>query len=461
MSTSLGAGRDFAAAVDALHQRCGVYTRYAVVCEVLDGVGWRDTADLTAARLLEPAAGSGAFIVEAAVRLVESFRRSGIEPRVKHLRERIVAFELHGDAVAAGRRRVARGLTSIGLHAKTAAACARAWMREDDYLLSAPTGEPYTHVVANPPYLRWSKVPAPLRSVYEKHISRQLTQGDLYLPFLDKTLNELKAGGRCGFVCSDRWQFASYGRSFWEEWRPRLITLRNDPVNASEAFTRNVSAYANVFVARKRKCAKWRRSAPKMGGPRRTKTLADRGCAVRVGPALGVTAAFVVEPGEADVEPNVLLPWVDSSELHDGTIQWRGRRVISVFDEAGRVVDLAEYPRLGRHLMRYRHELEARYIVRSGGRPWYRTIERLNPDRWRHPKLLVPDIVKSPMVALDDSGLVPAHGLYAIFPPADQVEEIYALLRDGGLARALSGIAPTLKNGYVRCYKHFLNAIRI
>ena len=124
-------------------------------------------------------------------------------------------------------------------------------------------------------------------------------------------------------------------------------------------------------------------------------------------------------------------------------------------------MDLAEHPRLKRHLARYRRELEARYIVRSAGRPWYRTIERLNPGRWRHPKLLVPDIGKNPTVALDCSGLIPSHGVYAIFPPADQIEETHALLRDGGLARALSGIAPTLKNGYVRCYKHFLNAIRI
>lgn len=460
-SANLGAQENLATAIDALHQRCGVYTKPAIVCELLDRVGWCAAADLTNARLLEPAAGSGAFVVEAAVRLVQSCRRRGIEPRARHLRGRILAFELQAEAAAAARHRVAEKLVAVKVDPRTAAACARAWIREDDYLLSAQAGEPYTHVVGNPPYLRWSRVPAPLRSLYEKRISPQLTQGDLYLPFLDKALNELQMDGLCGFICSDRWQFASYGAGFWRAWRPRLSILRNKPIDATAAFTRNVSAYVNMFVARKRECAKPRRSTLNVRGPRSTRTLVDRGCVVRVGPALGVTPAFVVDPKEADVEPDLLLPWIDSPEIRSGTVQWRGRCVISVFDEAGGLVDLAEHPRLKRHLRHYRRELEARYVVRIAGRPWYRTIERLNPDRWRCPKLLVPDIAKSPTVALDCSGLIPSHGVYAIFPPADQVEEIYALLRDGGLANALSGVAPTLKNGYVRCYKHFLNAIRI
>ena len=459
MNANRSAESSHVAAIDALHQRCGVYTMPRVVCDVLDQVGWREYADLSTTRLLEPAAGSGAFVVEAAVRLVQSFRQLGIEPRTRHLRERIVAFELHAEASATARRRIAEKLVSIGVNPRTAAACANAWIRTDDYLLNSQTSEPYTHVVGNPPYLRWNRVPTRLRSVYEERISSELTQGDLFLPFLDKALNELKANGMCGFVCSDRWRFAAYGAGFRKEWLPRLNVLADEPIDAAEAFTRNVSAYANIFVAEKR--PKPRRAAISVRGRHPTRTLVDRGCVVRVGPALGVTSAFVMEPGKVDIEPELLLPWVSSSEVRGGTVQWRGRYVISVFGETGELVDLAEYPKLKRHLMRYRRELESRYIVRHGGRPWYRTIERLNPDRWRRPKLLVPDIVKNPTVALDHSGFIPSHGVYAIFPPADQIEAIYALLREGGLASALSGIAPTLNNGYVRCYKHFLNAIRI
>ena len=461
MSVSPSTTKTLAAAIDALHDRCGVYTRPAVVRDVLDRVGWRDAADLSAARLLEPAAGDGAFVVEAAFRLVQSFRRRGIEPRARHLRGRISAYELQAQAVATARSRIAQRLKSARLDPRTTAACVNAWIREDDYLLSDRTDEPYTHAVGNPPYLRWSRVPDALRSAYELRLPPQLTQGDLCLPFLDKALDELEMDGVCGFVCSDRWQFASYGAGFRKAWWPRLRILRNEPVDPGEAFTREVSAYANMFVARKEKYVKRRPSIRPTRGRRQTRTLAERGCVVHVGPALGVTSAFVVESRNVDVEPELLLPWVGSAEIRSGTVQWRGRHVISVFHEDGALVDLAEYPRLYRHLVRYRSKLRARYVVRSCGRPWYRPIERLNPDRWRRPKLLLPDIVKAPSVALDYSGLIPSHGVYAIFPPADQVEYIHQLLSDGGLARALSGIAPTLKNGYVRCYKHFLNAIRV
>ena len=56
---------------------------------------------------------------------------------------------------------------------------------------------------------------------------------------------------------------------------------------------------------------------------------------------------------------------------------------------------------------------------------------------------------------------MPSHGTYAIFAPDDHIEDLYEVLRDGGLARALDGIAPRLKGNYTRCYKRFLSGIRI
>src|SRR5439155_24256409 len=61
------------AEVKTLHRRCGVYTKAEVVCRILDAIGWRREIDLSQSCLLEPAAGDGAFVVEAARRLVASF----------------------------------------------------------------------------------------------------------------------------------------------------------------------------------------------------------------------------------------------------------------------------------------------------------------------------------------------------------------------------------------------------
>ena len=127
------------------------------------------------------------------------------------------------------------------------------------------------------------------------------------------------------------------------------------------------------------------------------------GCVIRVGPALGVTSAFVFDD-DADLEPGLLLPWVDSSEVQEGRVAWRGRFVVSLFDKDGVLLDLREFPRLARQLVRHRDDLEARYIVRRGA-PWYRTIDRLRAADWQRPKILVPEIAKKPRVALGPHGV--------------------------------------------------------
>ena len=428
--------------------------------EILDLVEWRAAKDLSRARLLEPAAGEGEFVVQAAERLVESLRRGGIEPRARDLKPRIVAFELYARAADTARRRVVSKLVSMRVHRSTAKSCAEAWIRSGDFLLSEKVQGRYSHVVGNPPYVRWSKVPTRLRRSYEESLSPEMARGDLYLPFLDRALDELETEGKLGFVCSDRWQFAVYGRGFRCKWLPRMDVLSNQRVEAAEAFTKEVSAYANLLVASKRSDPKDNEFGTGPPHVPRRRSLADRGCVIRVGPALGVTTAFVFDDETANLESGLLLPWVDSSEVQEGCIAWRGRFVASMFDDDGRLLNLHEYPRLARHLARYRYELGARYIVRNGA-PWYRTIDRVRATDWRRPKILVPEIAKQPRVALDHQGFVPSHGVYAIFPPLNDVEGIYETLRDGGLWRGLEGIAPKLKNGYTRCYKRFLSAVQI
>lgn len=428
-----------------------------VAQRILDEVGWNASADLSEARLLEPAAGAGEFVVQAATRLVESYRQQGVEPKIRHLRARIMAFEIHRPAARAACRRLVRALLDLSVHPRTAVACSQAWIRVADYLLADPPETQFTHVVANPPYLRWNRIPVPLRTAYEAKFSRTLTGGDLYIPFLDKAMDELAIGGKCGFLCSDRWQYTAYAAAFRVKWLPQLSILSNSPIEAAEAYTRKVNAYPSILIALKRS----RQTPPTPTRPtRRGRTLIERGCTIRVGPALGVTSAFVVEPESIDVEQNLLYPWVGSSEIREGNIHWRGRHVISLFSESGNLIDINDFPKLACHLYQFRERLENRYVVRNGA-PWYRTIDRLRVTDWFRPKLLVPEIAKYPRIALDQSGLIPSHGVYAIFPPVNQVESIFDLLREGGLAKSLKGVAPQLKNGYTRCYKRFLSTIRV
>ena len=428
-----------------------------VAGRILDVVGWREDADLSDVRLLEPAAGSGEFVAQAGRRLVASYRSRGIEPKVGMLREKIVAFELQPQAAADAQRRVAVALGETGVHHKTAAACGAAWIRNADFLLADMSEATFTHVVGNPPYIRWSKIPGVLKSIYEDRLPREMTGGDLFLPFLDRSFTLLRASGKCGFLCSDRWMYMAFAERFRKKWLRMLDIRSNESVISADVFTRRVDAYPTMLIASKRKTRKVERQ---VAGKRTGRTLDELGYVIKAGPALGHTPAFVIQPGESDVESVLLHRWVDSSEVLEGFIKWSGRHVITMFNDDGNLLDLCRFPKLENRLKRFSVELKRRSIVKNGA-PWYRTIDRVRPVDWLRPKLLVPELAKVPRIAIDRSGAIPSHGTYAIFAPHDRVEDLYERLGDGGLARALNGIAPKLKGDYIRCYKKFLSGVRI
>jgi len=284
-----------------------------------------------------------------------------------------------------------------------------------------------------------------------------MTGGDLFLPFLDCALELLEPRGRIGFLCSDRWRFMGFAEGFRKKWLPSLKIASETTLAASEAFVGDVDSYPTILIAVKRRT---RKMTPCLKKQRRKKTLTELGCVVKVGPALGHTAAFVLDAGEDDVEPELLRPWVDGSDIKEGFITRSGRRVVVMYGKDGKVIDPKKFPLLLARLKRFRKDLKKRSIVRDGA-AWFRTIDRVYAADWHRPKLLIPELAKVPRIAIDRSGAIPSHGVYAIFAPDDDVEGIYEKLRDGKLAAALDGIAPKVKGGYVRCYRRFLMMVRV
>lgn len=443
--------------VEALHRRCGVYTKPEVVRRILDAVGWQSNANLSQSRLLEPAAGDGAFIAEAARRLVASCSRQDIEPTATRLVDRIRAFELHPREARRARERVFRVLREAGLHHGTAKACARSWIVNGDFLLTKRLHGTFTHAVGNPPYVRWSKIPPELKEKYERYLPGGMVGGDLFVPFLDRALDALKLNGRCGFLCTDRWRYMAFAESFRQKWIPQLDIALDETLLAGDAFIENVDSYPTILIAAKKAVNGTQRLSPIAN---RGKTLEELGYEIRVGPALGHTPAYVLDPGRSNIPQALLRPWLDGSEIADGKIQWRRRHVIVLYDRHGKLVDPYKYPSLKLWLDQFREPLEERSIVINGA-PWYRPIDRVFASDWIRPKLLIPELAKVPRLAIDRSGAIPSHGVYAIFVPNDDVDTLYEKLRDGKLAKALENIAPKVKGGYVRCYRRFLLMVRI
>jgi tRNA1(Val) A37 N6-methylase TrmN6 len=447
--------RKISAEVEELHRRCGVYTKPEVVRRILDAVGWTVKADLAKSRLLEPASGDGAFVVEAARRLVESFSRRKIDLTSRTLAKCITAFELHSREAELAREQVAQTLRAAGVHHRTADACARSWVITGDFLLSKTPATAFTHTVGNPPYVRWSRIPTLLKDKYNRQISTQMSGGDLFLPFLDRALESLKRDGRCGFICSDRWRYMAFAEGFRKKWLPELRIDSERTVTATEAFQASVDSYPTILIASKVAPKPIRPAVKNLG-----QTLADLGCTVKVGPALGHTPAYVLNADETDVEPELLRTWIDGSEISEGRLTWTGRRVVLMHEPDGELLVLNQFPRLKARLRRFQKQLKRRSIVKNGAL-WYRPIDRVRGTDWARPKLLLPELATIPRVCIDRSGAVPSHGVYAIFAPDDNVTALYKRLANGKLAEALNGIAPRVKGNYVRCYRRFLLMIRV
>lgn len=442
--------------VEALHRRCGVYTKPEVVRRILDAVGWQGKADLLQSRLLEPAAGNGVFVIEAARRLVASCIRQDVDLKAQYLVDRIRAFELHPREARRARAQVVRTLRALGVHHSTAETCAKSWIVNGDFLLSKRLRDNFTHVVGNPPYVRWAKIPPQLKEKYRCRLPKVMIGGDLFLPFLDRALELLLPNGQCGFLCSDRWRFMEFAEGFRQKWLSRLDISSDDALLAENAFVENVDSYPTILIASK---LPEKRKSPAFQN-KKGKSLKELGYVVKVGPALGHSPAYVLGSDEKNVEPHLLRCWIDGSDIREGKIAQSGRRVITMYGKDGKLVELKRFPRLKARLRRFKKQLEKRSIVAKGA-PWFRTIDRVKAADWARPKLLVPELAKVPRLAIDRSGAIPSHGVYAIFAPNDDVEALYRKLRGGKLAQALKNIAPKVKGGYVRCYKRFLLMVRV
>lgn len=451
-------------AIDELHARCSVYTSKAVSARLLDLTGWSSRHDLTTACLLEPCVGEGAILVEAIRRLLKSFSRYGGSISQQSLMKRICGFELHSATAAIARSNVTEILEAEGLKPEVARALAEQWVQTGDFLLT-DVGQA-THVAANPPYVRWSRVPVALATNYRKLLAPEVTRGDLSVAFLDRMLDWAEQSGVVAALVSDRWMYTQYGDVFQERLAERGWAVELVDERPADAFVRKVGAYASIVRLTKSKAGKPYRSSTTNSrlAPRRLYDelldrygdLASAGCIVRVGPALGCGRTFIVDARSAEaVEPELVRPYVDREDIHGTKVNPGPFQVIVPFDRNGRLVRLEEWPRFQAWAAQHKLSLQKRKFVLDGA-PWWRTIDTIGPQWLEQPKLLVPELCKEPMVALDRTPSIPAHSVYAIWSSEWPIIPLQRVLNAGLLKLTAEAQAPMLQKGWYRFYKRFI-----
>lgn len=490
--------------------RGAIFTRREVVEFILDLAGYTSEKRLYEQTLLEPSFGDGHFLLVAIERLVEAWRTHGRGTPAVALADCIRAVELHRHSFRGTREKVVSLLRSARLSATEADALASAWLINDDFLLTSLQGH-FDSVVGNPPYVRQELIPDALIAEYRARYRTVYDRADIYIPFIERSLDLLRRGGALGFICADRWMKNRYGGPL----RHMVASGYNlkiyvDMVD-TPAFHSEVIAYPAITVITREKPGATRiahrpeiskaslralaetllgAETPDPEGPvkemagitdgdrpwilessdqlalvrrleRDYSSLEEAGCKVGIGVATGADKAFIGPLDELDVEADRKLPLAMTRDILSGEVRWRGLGVVNPFADEGGLVDLAHYPRLRRYLEARKDQISKRHVAQKAPANWYRTIDRIYPALAGKPKLLIPDIKGKAHIVYEGGKLYPHHNLYYITSDEWDLRALQAVLLSGIARLFVATYSTRMRGGYLRFQAQYLRRIRL
>lgn len=185
--------------------RGAIHTKPEVAEFILDLMGWDAEVRLSECRLLEPSVGEGDFLLPAVARLLDQ-----VQPDTEQIADCVRAVEVNLGALAVCRRRLGELFAKHGWSRRSGERVIDQWLIHADFL-TVPLKADFSHVVGNPPYLRLENLPKDLLRLYRSRWVSLFDRADLYVAFIEKSLGLLKADGRLGFICADRWMKNRYG----------------------------------------------------------------------------------------------------------------------------------------------------------------------------------------------------------------------------------------------------------
>ena len=483
-------------------ERGAVHTRPEVSEFVLDAVGWVEAAPLESFRLLEPSVGEGDFLLPAVERLL-----SRVAPNDQRIQDCIRAVEVNRAALQICRDRVESLLISKGWSRSVSSAVVAKWLHHDDFLF-LPLEQRFSHIVGNPPYIRLENLPKDLLKAYRSRWRSLFDRADLYVAFIEKSLELLQPDGRLGFICADRWMKNRYGGPL------RSIVAREFHLESyvdftgCPAFFDEVDAYPAVTVIRKGKgdstrvafrpaisrealvpLAKALTSTTKHpqvslisgvcrndqpwsfnenGGMEIVRkleasfpVLEEAGCKVGIGVATGADAIFIGSDARLEVEPERKLPLITTKDIRNGRVEWGGNFVLNPFEADGSLVDPDKYPKFRAYIERHRELIQKRNVAGRNPKGWFRTIDRIHANLTNTPKLLIPDIKGSAHVVLETGHYYPHHNLYFVTSETWDLKVLQMILSSRVAHAFIAAYSPRLRGNFLRFQAQYLRRIRI
>jgi len=504
------------AAVSALshsgaEERGAIFTRREVVDFILDLVGYTADRPLHQLRLLEPSFGDGSFLLPAIERLMAAWKRQKDDQAdaVATLSQAIRGVELHTTTYEETRKQVLELLTGAGIPQHGARVLCGRWLSQGDFLLDPLEGL-FDAVIGNPPYVRQEMIPTALINEYRSRYRTIYDRADLYIPFIERSLETLGENGRLGFICADRWMKNRYGGPLRELVATRFHLKCYVDMVDTPAFHSEVSAYPAITIIAREKRGPTRiahrpqidrkdllklakdllaeelpagdtvrelegvtagsepwilESEDQLDVLRRLEadfpTLEEAECKVGIGVATGADKAFIGPMDELDVEPDRKIPLAMTRDILSGSVEWRGLGVVNPFAKEGGLVNLKHYPRLKKYLEARKDAIAGRHVAQKAPANWYRTIDRIYPELGLKPKLLIPDIKGKSHVVYEDGQLYPHHNLYYVVSDEWNLKALQAVLLSDVARLFISIYSTKMRGGYLRFQAQYLRRIRI
>jgi tRNA1(Val) A37 N6-methylase TrmN6 len=98
-------------------------------------------------------------------------------------------------------------------------------------------------------------------------------------------------------------------------------------------------------------------------------------------------------------------------------------------DGKRKVYDLQEFSNTEKYLNKHKAQLENRDYVIQAGRKWYEMWVPQNPESWKYPKLVFPDISVEAKFSYDESGAIVNGNCYWIVAQAEKEKDLLLLIQ--------------------------------
>lgn len=429
------------------------YTPTAIVDLILDSVGYTADNQIETDEydLLDPACGSGTFLVRAANRLLDRLDRKGVPPEdaLEIVRNRLHGFDLNPFACHIAEMNLLFQVIDLyrdvkeenpdytlgrfhiyqtdslrseevqgSLTAHHSSEVQRQYREERQQANQMKSREDYGVVVGNPPYVRIQNIPdGPAKDDYDDYSTAHYNY-DIYVLFMERAAGWLSDDGTLGFITSNKFIRNRYGEKLRQfiiqNYQPRELINFGD-ISVFEG----IQAYPLIFIA-----------------DRINKDTRAR---------------------SPDEFTPVYKPFVAGEDVQ----RWHSdakedEYLLYTTPE----MNLDDYPGTREYLEDNREELEDRYTVKQG-KKWYQ-LARHRPGTFDNEKVVTPDICYYSNFWFDESAdMYALNTTYCLVLGAVDGYYLAGVLNSDAVQFYLRRSAPKYGNNYMRYQRDYIFGLPI